>query len=75
MSAKNIITPPQCRAGRALIQMTQGALAEAASVSKSVIVDFEKGHRVPNRNNLAAIQRALEEAGIEFIDRGARLAG
>ena len=75
MSVQNTISPAQCRAGRALIEMTQGALAEAASVSKSVIVDFEKGHRVPNRNNLTAIQRALEEAGVEFVDRGARLAG
>jgi predicted transcriptional regulator len=54
--------------------MTQGALATAASVSKSVIVDFENGHRTPNRNNLAAIRRALEEAGVEFLEgEGVRL--
>jgi predicted transcriptional regulator len=54
--------------------MNQGALARDATVSKSVIVDFENGHRIPNRNNLLAIQRALEEAGVEFIERGVRLA-
>jgi predicted transcriptional regulator len=50
-----------------LVNMTQGGLAAAATVSKSVIVDFETGRRTPNRNNLAAIRRALEEAGIEFL--------
>jgi predicted transcriptional regulator len=37
-------------------------------VSRSVIIDFEKGRRVPTRNNLAAIQRVLEEAGVEFTN-------
>lgn len=53
--------------------MTQGVLAAAALVSKSVIVDFENGHRTPNRNNLAAIQRALEQTGVEFLNDGVRL--
>ena len=43
-------------------------LAEGASVSRNVIIDFEKGRRVPNRNNLSAIQRVLEEAGVEFTN-------
>ncbi|TCT08302.1 helix-turn-helix protein [Aquabacter spiritensis] len=42
-------------------------LASAANVSRNTIVDFEKGRRVPTPNNLAAIQRALEAAGVEFI--------
>jgi hypothetical protein len=50
--------------------MTQVSLADAASVSKSVIVDFENDHRVPNRNNLTAIRRALENAGVDFINGG-----
>ncbi len=62
------ITPDQCRAARGLIDMDQAVLAEGASVSRNVIIDFEKGRRVPNRNNLAAIQRVLEEAGVEFTN-------
>ena len=61
------ILPEQCRAARGLVDMGQATLAEAASVSRSVIVDFENGKRTPNRNNLAAIIRALEDAGVEFI--------
>jgi transcriptional regulator with XRE-family HTH domain len=43
-------------------------------LSESTIRDFEKNRRVPSINNLAAIQRALEVAGVEFIDEnGIRL--
>ena len=62
------ITPAQCRAARALVEMDQGTLADGAMVSRSVIIDFENGRRVPVRNNLAAIQRVLEEAGVEFTN-------
>ncbi|MEA2877055.1 MAG: hypothetical protein QOF14_2251 [Hyphomicrobiales bacterium] len=48
--------------------MDQAVLAEAAMVNRGVIIDFEKGRREPNRNNLAAIQRVLEEAGVEFTN-------
>jgi DNA-binding XRE family transcriptional regulator len=62
------ISPAQCRAARGLIAMDQAILAEAANVSRNVIIDFEKGRRVPTRNNLAAIQRVLEKAGVEFTN-------
>jgi DNA-binding transcriptional regulator YiaG len=65
------ISPAQCRAARGLIAMDQAVLAEAANVSRNVIIDFEKGRRVPTRNNLAAIQRVLEKAGAEFTNSDA----
>lgn len=66
------ISPSQCRAGRALVNLDQNDLAAAASVSRGVIIDFEKERRTPGANNLAAIQTALEQAGVVFIedDRG-----
>lgn len=67
---KMFITPAQCRAGRALVEMDQNTLAASASVSRGVVIDFEKGKRTPGANNLAAIQRVLEAAGVEFIDGG-----
>lgn len=47
--------------------MDQAFLAAAANVSRNTIVSFESGLRAPGANNLAAIQRALESAGVEFI--------
>lgn len=47
--------------------MEQAALASAANVSRNTIVDFEKGRRTPNTNNLAAIRAALEAASVIFI--------
>ncbi|WP_348639783.1 XRE family transcriptional regulator [Mesorhizobium sp. 8] len=54
--------------------MDQNVLAAAASVSRGVIIDFEKGRRTPGKNNLTAIRAALEAAGVEFINHsGVRL--
>jgi hypothetical protein len=42
-------------------------LGVRANLNERTIGDFEKGRRVPSANNLAAIRRALESAGVEFI--------
>jgi hypothetical protein len=55
-------------AARGLVDMDQRMLADGAMVTPGVIIDFEKERRVPTRNNLAAIQRVLEEAGVEFTN-------
>lgn len=62
------ISPSQCRAARALINLDQNDLAAAASVSRGVIIGFEKDQRTPGKNNLLAIRAALESAGVIFID-------
>lgn len=62
------ILPAQCRAARALVDLDQNQLAASASVSRGVIIDFEKGKRTPGTNNLKAIRQALEEAGVDFIE-------
>lgn len=69
------ISPAQCRAGRALLEMDQATLASAANVSRNTIVSFEKGQRVPNPNNLTAIRTALETAGVTFVDENGGGAG
>ncbi|WP_242219430.1 helix-turn-helix transcriptional regulator [Shinella zoogloeoides] len=61
------ISPAQCRAARALVEMDQAKLAEAANVSRNTVVDFEKGRRTPNTNNLLALQSALEAMGVIFV--------
>jgi transcriptional regulator with XRE-family HTH domain len=61
------ITPGQCRAARALLDLTQPQLADLAGLGLSTIVDFEKSRRDISRDAAAAIQRALESAGVRFI--------
>ena len=63
-----IITAEQSRAARGLLDWSQIRLAKGANLSESTIRDFEKGRRVPGLNNLSAIRRALETAGVEFIE-------
>jgi transcriptional regulator with XRE-family HTH domain len=63
-------SPAQCRAARALIEMSQADLAEAAGVSSRTVLDFEASKRQPIKATLAAIQRALEAAGVEFTNGG-----
>jgi transcriptional regulator with XRE-family HTH domain len=79
MSTKNndfsVISVEQCRGARAMLGWSQGQLAEAAAISKTTVVDFERGIRIPHRNNIAAIRSALEAAGIEFIPENGGGAG
>jgi transcriptional regulator with XRE-family HTH domain len=62
------MTPDQSRAARGLLDWSQAELAAQSNLSESTVRDFEKGRRVPSINNLAAIRRALEAAGVAFID-------
>ncbi|WP_245458423.1 MULTISPECIES: helix-turn-helix transcriptional regulator [unclassified Mesorhizobium] len=69
------ISVEQCRGARAMLGWSQAELAESANVSRATVVDFERGLRVPHRNNLGAIREALEAAGIEFIPENGGGAG
>lgn len=64
------LSPPTCRAARGLLDWTQKQLAEAASVGLSTVKGFEGGVSVPMKNNLDAIRRALEGAGVVFTNGG-----
>jgi transcriptional regulator with XRE-family HTH domain len=70
MSTKIVdaITPAQSRAARALLEMTQGELADAASLGLSTVVDFEKRRRRVSVLAIQAIRDALAASGVEFID-------
>jgi hypothetical protein len=63
-----ILTPEQSRAGRALVDMTQGSLATSAGIGISTVVDFERSRRVVSEDSIAAMRAALERAGVAFID-------
>lgn len=62
------MTPAQCRAARALIDMTQPALAQAAALGLTTVVDFEKERRRVSDEAIMKMRTALEAAGVEFTD-------
>jgi transcriptional regulator with XRE-family HTH domain len=57
----------QSRAARSLLGWSQQQLADSASVSLATIQLFETAKREPIPNNLTAIRRAFESAGVDFI--------
>jgi hypothetical protein len=71
MSTKIVgtITSGQCRAARGLIEMTQTELAALANLGLSTIVDFEKARRDVSREAKESIRKALEKAGVQFIEK------
>jgi transcriptional regulator with XRE-family HTH domain len=69
-----LITPDQIRAARALLRMDQDELARRANVSVVTVRRLEApgGLSKVASGTFAEIQRALEAAGAEFIERGVR---
>jgi len=63
------ISAEQSKAARALIGWTRRRLAEASQVSERTLIDFERGARAPHRRTLFDLRRALEDAGVVFIDQ------
>jgi len=71
-----LITSGQIRAARAFLKWTGKELAKASGVAFSTLMRLETGEGVPGAQakTLETIQKAFEEAGIEFIgtpDEGA----
>jgi hypothetical protein len=58
------ILPGQCRAARHFLGMDQITLAAAAQVSRTTIVSFDNYQAKTGSNNVDAIRRVLEAAGV-----------
>jgi transcriptional regulator with XRE-family HTH domain len=63
-----MITSAQCRAARGLLDWTQQELADKAGIGIVTVRQVEAGLSKPRRATLEVIKRAMEAAGIEFID-------
>ncbi len=61
------MTGDQCRAARALLDLTQPQLAELSRVKKQTIAAFENGQRPLRGTSLMRIRAALVSEGISFI--------
>lgn len=68
------MSPEQCRAARGWLDWSQPDLAKRSSVGLSSIRQFENGLRTPITNNLLAMRRAFEDAGIVLTDEPAGIA-
>lgn len=66
------ITAGQIRGARGILNWTQGDLAERTEISATSIGSIESGATQPRESTLAIIQKAFEDAGIEFIPSGIR---
>jgi len=72
-----MLTSAQIRAARALVDWSQPKLADAAKLSLPTIRRME-GPLGPGRSsaaNVEAVQRALEKAGVVFIEENGGGAG
>ncbi|MCK6417744.1 MAG: helix-turn-helix domain-containing protein [Alphaproteobacteria bacterium] len=67
-----MITVEQIKAARGLLEWSQDDLADAAIISRPALNNLERRQVKPRLNTLTRIQKALERAGIEFIDGGVR---
>ena len=63
-----MITPAQCRMARAGLGWSETQLALAVGVSLSTLSRFETGKARTQPATVEAIQRALEAAGVVFIE-------
>jgi ribosome-binding protein aMBF1 (putative translation factor) len=61
------VTPEQSRAARGWLGWSQAELARRSSVSVGTIKSFEGRQKTPLTNNLAAMRRAIEAAGIWLV--------
>jgi transcriptional regulator with XRE-family HTH domain len=62
-----MLSPEQSRAARAWLDWSQEELAKRANVGLGTVRQFEKGHRTPISNNLDAMRRAIEVAGVRLL--------
>jgi transcriptional regulator with XRE-family HTH domain len=63
-----MVSGAQIRAARALLGWTARDLARQAVVSISTVNLIEGAHGLPSREQVAAVQAALQAQGIEFVD-------
>jgi len=62
-----LMTPEQCRAARGWLGWSQQELATKAGIAKNTVYQFETKLRTPTPNNVAALRRAIEAAGIRLV--------
>jgi transcriptional regulator with XRE-family HTH domain len=62
-----MITTAQIRGARGILNWSQGDLSDKTDISATSIGSIENGLTQPRESTLAVIQKAFEDAGIEFL--------
>lgn len=62
-----MISGSQCRAGRALVEISRGKLAARSGVDEAIIERFEHRLDAPEHRQIEAIKATLEELGAVFL--------
>ena len=69
------ITGPQCRAARALVEVSRDRLAQLSQIDTATIEQFERKLAKPSNTQIKALIEALEKAGALFIPENGGGAG
>ena len=64
---RGLMSPLQCQAARALLNLSRSALAAKANCAISTLRNFELELHSLQINNRRTIQRVLEGEGVEFL--------
>lgn len=67
-----MIKGPQCRAARALIEISREMLASFSGVDEDTILRFERKLETPSDETILSLRHALEHAGAVFLPEGER---
>lgn len=62
------LDPRQCVAARGLLNLTQQQLAELSAVTVKTVIRFESGSQRTSALVVRALKRALEDAGVLFLE-------
>ena len=62
-----LMAPEQSRAARGWLGWSQDEFAKQANVALRTVAAFERGGQIPRPNNIAAMRRAIEAAGIRLL--------
>ncbi|WP_336492166.1 helix-turn-helix domain-containing protein [Methylobacterium nigriterrae] len=62
-----MIQPSQCRAARALLNLSQAQVAKGVEMSVVTLSKLEAGRTRTQRSTLAALRLFFEKQGVEFI--------
>jgi transcriptional regulator with XRE-family HTH domain len=70
-----ILTPETCRAARGLLNWSADQLSIAAGIGMATVLRFERGAVSTNQSTLEMMRKALERAGVEFIEQDGEVTG